>query len=77
MNANNEVRHDHIKAAIEIVRACGPVGREEIAREIRVQADNGNQWNCHTLAEDAIRHGLETGWLARYDDEEDAYVMAR
>ena len=77
MNAINQVRHDHIKAAIEIVRACGPVGREEIAREIRVQADNGNQGNCHALADDAIRHGLETGWLTNYDGMEDAYVMAR
>ena len=76
MNAHsNPERHDHIKAAIEIVRACGPVGREEIAREIREQADNGNAENCHALADAAIKHGMEAGWLAVYDGMEDAYVM--
>lgn len=69
--------HDHIAAAIEIVRASGPVGREEIAREIRTQATNGTPENCYRLADAAISHGLNTGWLARYDDIENAYVMAR
>lgn len=75
MNANSNPRHDHISAAMEIVRACGPVGHAEIAREIRVQADNGNAENCDRLADAAIQHGLESGWLARYDDIPDAYVM--
>jgi len=61
--------HDHIAAAIEIVRACGPVGIETIAREIRVQATNGTSENCHALAQAAIEHGLSTGWLALYDDD--------
>lgn len=62
-------------ATIEIVRACGPVGRDEIAREIRNKAFNGTTENCHKLADAAIRRGLEAGWLARYDGMEDAYVM--
>lgn len=66
---------------MDIVRACGPVGRDSIAREIRMQADDVDAKNLvadsYRLADRAIRHGLETGWLARYDDIVDAYVMAR
>ena len=76
-NQANTVGVSHIDAAIGIVRACGPVGRGEIAAEILAQATNGTASNCLWLADAAIRHGLETGWLERYDDIEDAYVMAR
>ena len=75
MEANNSNRHNHIDAAIQIVRACGPVAKVDIAREIRVQAQNGTPKNCNALAESAIEHGLATGWLKRYDDVEDAYVL--
>jgi hypothetical protein len=68
--------HNHIDATIEIVRACGPVGRDEIAREIRIQAQNGTRENCYQLADAAIAHGLSQGWLVRYDDIPDAYNLA-
>lgn len=74
MKAN---RYDHINAAMDLVLACGPVGRDSIAREIRLQADNGNADNCYELADKAIEHGLKTGWLEVYDGMEDAYVMRR
>ena len=53
------------------------VGRDSIAREIRLQADNGNAGNGYELADKAIEHGLKTGWLEVYDGMEDAYVMRR
>lgn len=34
LNSNSNPRHDHISAAMEIVMACGPVGHDEIAREM-------------------------------------------
>ena len=64
-------------ATIELVRACGPVGRKEIAREIRYQSVNGTAENCHELADVAIKRGLDAGWLEVYDGMEDAYVMRR
>ena len=76
MNQVTRGTHNHIEAAIHFVRACGPVGREEIAREILEQATDGTMENCHRLADAAILHGISTGWLTRYDDEDDAFVMA-
>ena len=65
---------NHIEIAIMIVRSSGPVTREQIANEIAVQASNGNRDNCHALADAAIQHGTDAGWIELYDEE--SYVIA-
>jgi hypothetical protein len=65
---------NHIEIAIMTVRASGPVTREQIANEIAKQASNGNRSNCLALADAAIQHGEETGWIESYDEE--SYVIA-
>ena len=65
---------NHIEIAIITVRASGPVTRSQIASEIAMQAINGNRENCLALADAAINHGTETGWIESYDEE--SYVIA-
>ncbi len=61
---------DHIEAAIQFVRACGPVTETSIASEIRKQVAGANKpgVDVRKLAGMAIQHGLTRGWLERYDD---------
>ena len=63
-------RHDPIEITIMLVRAMGPVTVAQIERELLTQctytktpADAGRQ------ARKAIAHGLEHGWLVKYDEE--------
>ena len=65
---------DHIGAAIRIVRASGPVTREQIAAEILEHVQAATRDNCDELAGDAIGHGLLSGWLEEYDEE--SFVMS-
>jgi hypothetical protein len=65
---------NHIEAAIMFVRACGPVTKAGIAHEIRVQVIGATEDNCEDLADKAIAHGLDRGWLEKYDEE--SYDMA-
>ena len=60
---------NHIEAAIMHVRACGPVTKAGIAHEIRAQVIGATNENCNELAEKAIAHGLDSGWLENYDEE--------
>jgi len=60
---------NHIEAAIMYVRACGPVTKAGIAREIRIQVQGATKDNCDALADKAIAHGLDRGWLEKYDEE--------
>jgi hypothetical protein len=60
---------NHIEAAIMFVRACGPVTKAEIAREIRIQVQGATKDNCDDMADKAITHGLDRGWLEKYDEE--------
>lgn len=59
---------NHIQAAILFVRACGPVTKESIAREIRIQT-GASKDKSSDLADKAIAHGLDRGWLEKYDEE--------
>ena len=60
---------NHIEVAIYFVRACGPVTKAGIAHEILVQVTGATKANCDDLAGKAIAHGLDRGWLEKYDDE--------
>ena len=60
---------NHIEAAIQYVRACGPVTKAGLAHEIRTQVQGATKGKCNYLAVDAIQHGLQTGWLEKYDEE--------
>ena len=60
---------NHIEAAIMYVRACGPVTKAGIAHEISVQVSGATNDNCDDLAAKAIAHGLDRGWLEKYDEE--------
>ena len=66
---------NHIEAAILYVRACGPVTKAGIAREIHTQVQGATKENRDLLAYEAIQHGLTRGWLEKYDDT-DAYCLA-
>jgi hypothetical protein len=65
---------NHIEIAITSVRASGPLTKLEIASEILTHAANATRQNCEHLAELAIQHGKETGWIENYDDE--SFCMA-
>ncbi len=56
--------------AIRFVRSTGPVTLDQIASELRIQATIPDGHSPQTLAEGAVKHGLETGWLEVYDQEE-------
>lgn len=66
---------NHIEVAIRLVRACGPVSKREIAEEILTHAVGADRNNCEHLAQVAIDHGFETGWITNYE-EDDCYVIA-
>jgi hypothetical protein len=66
---NNTNSIDHITAAVMFIRACGPVTKASIANEIRVQVIGASKNNCGKLADQAIAHGLDRGWLEKYDEE--------
>ncbi len=65
---------DSIQITIMYVRASGPVTSEEIQAELLAQCVG-----THTAADakrqagNAIKHGLERGWLERYDNESFAF----
>ena len=65
---------NHIEIAIMTVRASGPVTRNQIVREIAEQASHGTLSNCYALADAAIQHGQDTGWIESYDEE--SFVIA-
>ena len=54
---------------ISYIRACGPSTLPAIANEIRIQATNGTRENCERLAILAVNHGIDAGWLEKYDDK--------
>ena len=65
---------NHIEAAIMYLRACGPATKSAIANEINAQVIGATKENCDDLADKAIAHGLDRGWLEKYDDE--SFCMA-
>ena len=65
---------NHIESAIYFVRACGPATKAAIAHEIRVQVSGATKDNCDDLADKAIAHGMDRGWLEKYD--EDSFCLA-
>ncbi len=67
---------NHIEAAIQFVRACGPVTEESIANEIRNQVAGADKpgVDVKKLAKLAVQHGLDRGWLESYDEE--SFCMA-
>jgi hypothetical protein len=65
---------NHIEIAITAVRSSGPLTKLQIASEILTHAENATRSNCEKLAEAAINHGKESGWIESYDEE--SYCMA-
>ena len=66
-------RIDHITKTMDFVRACGPVTEAAIAAELRIQH---NKETAERDARNAITHGMQHGWMEKYDEECDAYCMA-
>jgi hypothetical protein len=67
---NSMQAKDSIQIAIMYVRACGPVTSAEIQGELLRQCvETHTAADAKRQASNAIKHGLERGWLERYDNE--------
>ena len=62
-------KYDPIEVAIMFVRSNGPVTKEQIACELLDQCSfTKTKEDAIRQAGKAIKHGLDRGYLERYDD---------